>query len=153
MSLVISLGSNLGNKKANLKYAIHLLKTHFEFISQSRIYTSPAVDYLDQPDFYNQVSQFTNPSMSPKKVLKICQEIENKMGRKRDIPKGPRIIDIDILYCDGYTSSDHFLTIPHPQIMHRSFVVLPLKELPAFAELQKKFHYPTHFPNAAQPLQ
>ena len=133
MSLIIATGTNLGDKLNNLHKALHFLQKHFILIKKSQIYCSEAVDYLDQPDFFNQVLEFEIPSqLSPLEILKICSQIEKEMGRKRDIPKGPRVIDIDILFFQLESFHSQNLQIPHPRLFERSFVVRPLIELSFF---------------------
>jgi 2-amino-4-hydroxy-6-hydroxymethyldihydropteridine diphosphokinase len=152
MSLIIATGSNLGDKTSNLQLAEDLLKKHFSLTSKSRIYHSKAVDYLDQPDFYNQVLEFETPHLSPLETLSIINQIEKEMGRIRNISKGPRIIDIDILFFDDIHIETSTLTIPHPRLFERSFVVLPLKELPGFESLSKKYLFNESFETMAYPL-
>ncbi len=152
MSLFIATGSNLGDKLLHLKEARDILSTHFKFIAESRIYESPAVDYLNQPNFYNQVLEFKVPDELPQNVIKKLLEIENLMGRNRIIPKGPRVIDIDILFWNFDQISLPDLTIPHPRLFERSFVVLPLSELPGFLILKTKFSFKFTFDNTANPI-
>lgn len=128
------------------------LTRHFKLQAESQIYTSKAVDYLDQPDFYNQVLQFKLPQLAAEQVLTRLLEIENKLGRVRNIPAGPRTIDIDLLF---YALENHLspkLEIPHPRLWERSFVVLPLSELPFFKVLETQFNFSSKFGTPAQPL-
>lgn len=152
MSLVIATGSNLGNKMANLEMARVELSVYFKQIAQSRIYRSRAVDYTNQPDFYNQVLEFEIPKQAPCDILKILLSIESKMGRTRLISKGPRTIDLDILFIGEKVLSTPSLTIPHPALFSRSFVVLPLSELPIFDQLKSKYHFQFEFEVDASPL-
>ena len=101
----------------------------FLFIRKSSVYKSKAVDYTNQPDFLNQILEFEIPSSSPREVLQTCLEIEKSMGRDRDIPKGPRIIDIDIIFFSDVELKDENLFIPHPSWKDRAFVVKPLMEM------------------------
>jgi 2-amino-4-hydroxy-6-hydroxymethyldihydropteridine diphosphokinase len=151
-SIFIATGTNLGDRKKHLDEAKTILKKEFEFVAESRIYESPAVDYLNQPDFYNQVLEFKIPAISPEEVMKKLLQIEKDMGRNRDIPKGPRIIDLDILFWADKKIESETLSIPHPRLFERSFVVLPLSELPGFKELQKKYEFKFAFTNTAKPL-
>jgi 2-amino-4-hydroxy-6-hydroxymethyldihydropteridine diphosphokinase len=152
MSLFIATGTNLGDRALNLKSARDELKKYFAFIAESRIYESPAVDYLNQPDFYNQVLEFQIPSMTPDEVMSLLLKIEKEMGRNREIPKGPRVIDLDILFWGNETIQSDILTVPHPRLFERSFVVLPIAELPGFNELKKHFSFKFQFDNTATPL-
>jgi len=143
--MIIGLGSNLGDRYQNLAHALALLKQHFKWQGQSQIYGSAAVDYLDQPYFYNMVAQFALPALSPAQALKICLSIEDQLGRQRLIRRGPRNIDLDLLFwCtdtidlaakDGLPSTQ----IPHPRIWQRSFVFFLLQELPAVSILAQTF--------------
>lgn len=151
MSLFIGLGTNLGNKTQNLSLAKNYLENYFSFIGESRIYSSKAIEYLDQPDFYNQVMEFELPELSPPKVMEILLKIELDMGRQRDIPKGPRVIDLDLLFYGDQTIKTELVEVPHPRFFQRSFVVLPLKELPGFSSLNR-FSFPQSFSNSSAPL-
>lgn len=136
MSLVISLGSNLGVREKNLLDAKNELIKKFDLISISRIYESDAVDYTNQPAFLNQVLEFKVPDQSPQDLIKITLEIEKKLGRKREIDKGPRTVDIDILFWGNKSSNDPAIIIPHPRWNEREFIKKPLTEIPFFKELK-----------------
>ncbi|NOT79208.1 MAG: 2-amino-4-hydroxy-6-hydroxymethyldihydropteridine diphosphokinase [Bacteriovoracaceae bacterium] len=152
MSLFIATGSNLGDRKQQLDRAKLELSRIFEFIAESRIYESPAVDYLNQPDFYNQVLEFQLPKFSPSEVMSMLLKLEQNLGRNREVPKGPRIIDLDILFWGFDTVNLPHLTIPHPSLFERSFVVLPLSELPGFKDLNSRFSFNFSFNNTASPI-
>ncbi len=151
-SFFVATGTNLGDRIHNLNSAKFNLQQHFELIAESRIYESPAVDYLDQPDFYNQVLEFRVPKLDPEEVMALLLKIEAEMGRNRLIPKGPRLIDLDILFWGDKKIQTKTLIIPHPRLFERSFVVLPLSELPGFSELKKSFKFKLQFDNSAHPL-
>jgi 2-amino-4-hydroxy-6-hydroxymethyldihydropteridine diphosphokinase len=152
MSLFIATGTNIGDKKQNLIDAKNELMKYFEFIAESRIYTSKAIEYTQQDDFLNQVIEFKLPKISPNEVMSILLEIELKLGRRRDIPKGPRTIDLDIIFFSDLKIQTDLVNIPHPRLFERSFVVLPLSELPGFAQLKKHFSFPSEFSNQASPI-
>ena len=152
MSLFIATGSNVGNKIENLNLARKELSEYFQFIAESRIYTSKAIEYTNQDDFLNQVLEFTLPKISPDEVMAILLEIELRLGRRRDIPKGPRTIDLDIIFYSDLKIQTNLVNIPHPRLFERSFVVLPLSELPGFKELSKHFQFPSQFSNEAFPI-
>ncbi len=143
MSLIIGLGSNLENKEQNLQKAREMLQTHFTLIAQSRIFLSKAEDYLDQDDFLNQVVEFKRPELHPFEIMEILLKIENEMGRKRLIPKGPRIIDLDILFLGTEQFKNSNLEIPHPRLFQRIFVVEPLRDLPYYSVLKNVFTFPS----------
>ena len=149
MSLFIATGTNLGDRKFHLQTARDILCQHFNMIAQSRIYESPAVDYLNQPDFYNQVLEFNLPPMTPEECMDLLLQIEQDMGRNRLIPKGPRVIDLDILFWGTTLHSTDKLILPHPRLFERSFVVLPLSELPGFKILKQNFNFNFFFNNTA----
>lgn len=147
MSLIIGLGTNLGNRVENLQKAKNLLKKHFNLIAQSRLYLSPPADYFDQPDFINQVLEFCRPELEPDSIMNILLDIENEMGRQRLIPKGPRIIDLDLLFLGQETFKSLKVEVPHPRLFERNFVVLPLSELPYYSVLKKVFPFPSFHSN------
>lgn len=150
MSLIIATGSNLGDKEKNLNLAKTELSKHFKFIKESNIYSSPAVEYLNQPDFYNQVLEFEIPNdIEPTSVMELLLQIEKGLGRNREIPKGPRLIDIDIIFWSLLEINETNLIVPHPAWNERSFVVYPLKELPYFQTLKNYFKIPETFNNTA----
>jgi len=129
MIYFISLGSNLGDKPQNLsKAAEGLEKLGVRIIAGSSIYRTEPVDFLDQPWFLNQVLEVES-QLGPEEFLDLTQSIEVKLGRVRAIPKGPRIMDIDILLADDIIYRSERLTIPHPALEKRRFVLVPLNEM------------------------
>lgn len=152
MALIIATGSNLGNSKELLLKAKEQLSSVLEFVAESRIYVSKAQDYEAQPDFYNQVLEFKTPHKLPQDVIRELLEIEKSMGRERQVWRGPRTIDIDILFWDLEKISTPELTVPHPRWQERSFVVKPLAELPYFQTIKNCFTIPTVFPITANPI-
>lgn len=153
MSLIIATGSNLGDSLASLNTAKKLLQEKLQLVAESRIYRSAAVDYENQPDFLNQVLEFHIPaSWQPEEVMQWMLEIEQKMGRKRDVPKGPRTIDLDIIFWGLKSYNSPLLTLPHPRWNERSFIVYPLRELPFFQTIEKCFTIPRSFKVSASPL-
>ena len=152
MSLIIATGSNIGNSLQTLKAAQNELAKHFQLIAASRIYYSKAVEYENQPDFYNQVLEFSLPPISPDEVMILLLAIEIKFGRHRDIPKGPRTLDVDIIFWGTTAWNSDMVTVPHPRWSERSFVVKPLQELPFFQTIQKCFTIPHDFTVDATPL-
>jgi 2-amino-4-hydroxy-6-hydroxymethyldihydropteridine diphosphokinase len=150
MSLVIATGSNLGDKLNNLRQAKLALASVWNLTAESRIYCSAAVDYENQPDFFNQVLEFNLPNLSPEKAMTTMLEIEQQFGRSRDIPKGPRMIDI--IFWGHETHHTNHVTIPHPRWLERSFVVRPLQELPFFKSIEKCFTIPRTFQVEAFPI-
>lgn len=153
MSLIVATGSNIGNKVHHLNNAKLALCEHFYLIKASDIFSSEAVDYLDQPDFFNQVLEFEIPSKHPEAVIDLLLDIEKNFGRKRDIDKGPRTLDIDIIFWGlEEINIAHKLCVPHPRWSERSFVVKPLKQLPFFQTIKKYFKIPECFEVEAYPI-
>lgn len=127
---VLSLGSNLGDREENLKSAVISLRGsgHAEDLRCASLYETEPVGYDDQPYFLNTcVSFYTD--LPPYELLDLCHEIENGLRRVRTIKNGPRTIDLDILLYDDLHINDEKLTIPHPRMYQRAFVLYPLKEL------------------------
>jgi len=121
----LALGSNLGDRVANLKSAREALPPLVQILVCSPIYETPPWGYTDQPPFLNQVLK-AQTQLSPRKLLSHIKRIEIEMGRKATIRYGPRLIDIDILYYDDLILETRTLTIPHPRMTGRAFVWLPL---------------------------
>lgn len=147
-NLIISTGSNIGERVEFLQNALDILSKEFTLVQKSNVYESPAVDYLNQPDFLNQVLHFHTTYSSPDLVLEKTMEIEKDFGRKRNIDKGPRTLDIDLLFWNLETVKNDNLEIPHPRLFQRSFIVKPLSELKYFSNLREKFKFPTEFDNS-----
>ena len=97
-------------------------------LRQSGRYRTAPVGYLDQPDFLNAVAEIET-SLSPRALLGACLGIEAALHRLRTIKNGPRVIDIDLLLADGAESNDPELTLPHPRMRERAFVLVPLFDL------------------------
>lgn len=152
MSLIIASGSNIGDSLLILKAAQECLDQRFGLIAASRIYRSRAVEYSNQPDFFNQVLELKLPQFSPFEVMKELLFLEKDFGRSRDIPKGPRTLDLDIIFWGTLSISDDALIIPHPRWAERSFVVRPLQELPFFKTIEKCFTIPKTFDVDASPI-
>ncbi len=126
----LGLGSNIGNKKENIENALDLLESHKEIqvINVSSYYETDPVGYVDQDCFLNIVVAIET-NLKPKALLSYCNEIENELKRIRKIRWGPRTIDVDILLYENFLSQDESLTIPHPRMCERSFVMIPLYEI------------------------
>jgi len=128
-NICLHLGSNLGNRLLNLKQAISGISQEIGVVTnQSSIYLTQAWGKTNQPDFLNQTI-LALTDLSPQGVLKTILEIEEKIGRVREKKWGPRIIDIDILFYDELVLETPELTIPHPQIPKRNFVLIPTMEV------------------------
>ncbi len=125
----ILLGGNLGNRVENLTMALQLIKENCgEIIHTSSIYETAAWGITNQPDFLNQVITIET-SLSPEILLHQLLSIENKMGRKRSVKYGARVIDLDILLFDDVIINLPNLQIPHPALTQRRFALIPLTEI------------------------
>lgn len=124
----IGLGTNLGEREQNLTTAIAELQEFSEIRDQSSIYETSPVDYVDQPNFLNTAVKIST-SLSPIELIVRLEEIEHRMGRKKEIENGPRIIDLDILLFNEEIFETPALKIPHPRLHKRKFVLQPLSEI------------------------
>lgn len=123
------LGTNLGNRDANLSMARgHLLEKVGSILVSSKIYETRAWGKEDQPDFLNQVIVLKT-HLDPHKLLETLLWIENTLGRQRKVKWGERIIDLDILLYEDEVIHDEQITLPHPGIPLRRFTLLPLQEI------------------------
>jgi len=128
-TVYLALGSNLGDRRANLSAARdHLASVDLTITRASAIYETEPRDLVQQPWFLNQVIE-VETSLFPRQLLARAQKIERDMGRKRIQPKGPRVIDIDILLFGEAVIHTPDLEIPHPRMLERRFVLDPLAEL------------------------
>ena len=152
MALIIATGSNLGDRVTHLAEAKARLQERWMLVSESRVYQSAPVDYVEQPDFANQVLQFALPWESPESVMRQLLEIEMELGRVRTVQRGPRTVDIDIIFWGLNAFHSPSLTVPHPRWRERSFVVRALMELPFFHAIEKCFTIPSTFQVEAFPL-
>jgi 2-amino-4-hydroxy-6-hydroxymethyldihydropteridine diphosphokinase len=127
----VGLGSNLGNRAAYLLLAVRgMLDTGLDVIRLSSIYETEPVDHEDQPPFLNMIAELRGSTLpAPNQLLARLLRIEYALGRTRDLPKGPRTIDLDLLIFKDYQSDTEFLTLPHPRLPARRFVLVPLAEL------------------------
>lgn len=138
--IFLGIGSNLGDRPQNLEGVKRLLS--IQILASSSIYESEPVGYLNQPWFLNAVIQ-VEEGLSVRELLNRAQQVEKMLGRKRDIPKGPRTIDIDILFYNDLVLNEPDLIIPHPAIPERKFVLQPMDEVaPQFEHpvLHKTIH-------------
>jgi len=127
--IYLLLGSNLGDRRANLKMAQKLLQSEVgAFPKTSSLYRTKAWGPILQAAYYNQVLE-VNTQLEPHALLKRILSVEKKMGRVRKKKWGPRTIDIDILYYNREIIKDSNLILPHPQIPYRRFALVPLCEV------------------------
>ena len=128
---VLGLGSNVGDRRFQLQRAIRdLASSRLEIVQTSSLYLTEPVDYPDQAWFLNQ-ALLVRTRLPPYRLLARCLEIEEALGRRRRLPKGPRVIDVDILLYADRVLSDRKLTIPHPRFHLRRFALTPVAEIAA----------------------
>jgi 2-amino-4-hydroxy-6-hydroxymethyldihydropteridine diphosphokinase len=128
----IALGSNLvseyGDREANLREAVRRLGELGEVKAVSRFYDTEPVGYLDQPRFLN-AAVVLETVLDPAELMRALLEIERAMGRERVVAKGPRMIDLDLLLYGDRVMNTAELTLPHPEMQERRFVLEPLSEV------------------------
>jgi 2-amino-4-hydroxy-6-hydroxymethyldihydropteridine diphosphokinase len=124
----IALGSNMGDKIGTCRRAIDLLGKAGRVSKVSSFYSTEPVGYTDQEDFVNAVVEIRT-QLSPSELLACCHVIEDELGRSRLVRWGPRTIDLDILLYGDQVIDDRELTIPHPLMTTRAFVLIPLSEI------------------------
>jgi len=134
--IFLSLGSNLGDRRAHLLNACQALERLGRIISLSPTYKTDAWGKTDQPGFYNQAIEMSS-DLDPHKFLSQTLAVEHELGRVRDEKWGPRIIDIDILFFGDCIVNNQNLILPHPGIAVRKFVLAPL------ADIAPDFVHPT----------
>jgi 2-amino-4-hydroxy-6-hydroxymethyldihydropteridine diphosphokinase len=126
----LGLGSNEGDRLANLRAARDRLARSLSVTASSSVYeTAPQGEVLDQADFLNAVVE-VETDLGPHELLEVCKEVERELGREpAGVRHGPRPIDVDLLMLGGLRVADERLTLPHPEITSRRFVLEPLLEL------------------------
>ena len=125
----IALGSNLGDRQANLMSAILHLRTFGVGVKRcSSIWETEPVGITDQPWFFNAVTE-AETEMSPLELLRLMKRIEQAMGRELTAVNGPRILDIDLLFYGNECMQSEELELPHPRLQERRFVLQPMMEL------------------------
>ncbi len=126
----ISLGSNLGDRLEYLHKALNILNAHrgIKQLKVSSYYETEPVGHLEQGKFINAVASLKT-SLSSYDLLTFLQGIESSLERERTIRWGPRTIDLDLLFYDNLVLDSHILTLPHPRLTERAFVLIPLEEI------------------------
>jgi len=124
----LCLGSNLGEREENLCQALTLLSAKANLEKVSSVYETGPVGYKEQPLFLNLVCRITT-DLSPDELLHLAKDVETGMGRVPSFTNAPRIIDIDILFYEDRVMNTQNLTIPHPRLQDRAFVLIPLAEI------------------------
>ena len=129
-SSFIALGSNLRDREAQVRAGFEALAMlpQTRLARVSSLYRSSPVGYLDQPDFINAVAEIET-ALTPHALLEELFKIERSAGRVRDFPNGPRTLDLDLLLYEDFVCEGPALTLPHPRMHERAFVLAPLAEI------------------------
>ncbi len=130
MEYVLSMGTNIGDRKQNIEKAIESINSipYTDVIKCSKIYETEPVGYTRQDDFYN-VALLVNSEFEPHEMLGLCLGIEAGFGRKRGIKNGPRILDIDVIFAENEKIDTKNLEVPHPRYNERRFVLEPMLDI------------------------
>ncbi|MBP5856459.1 2-amino-4-hydroxy-6-hydroxymethyldihydropteridine diphosphokinase [Marivibrio halodurans] len=126
--VLIALGANLGDRRAHLARAVEALRADMALDALSRLYETAPMYVADQPAFLNMAVR-GRTALAPRALLDRLKEIEDALGRETTYRNGPRAIDLDILYHGDRIVSDDRLTVPHPRIAERAFVLVPLMDI------------------------
>lgn len=126
----IALGSNLKNPQHQLQQGFAALARmpRTQLVAQSSLYRSAPVGYADQPDFVNAAAAVTT-ELEPRALLDALLNIEREHGRVREVPNGPRTLDLDLVLYGERVINEPGLTVPHPRMAQRAFVIVPLAEI------------------------
>lgn len=126
----VGMGSNLNDPPRQVQRAMRELGAlpHTRLVARSALYRSAPLGYFDQPDFINAVAKLET-GLAPRALLDALLELERRQGRTRDFANAPRTLDLDVLLYDGLNHHEHGLTVPHPQMHLRAFVLVPLLEI------------------------
>ncbi|MSP08304.1 MAG: 2-amino-4-hydroxy-6-hydroxymethyldihydropteridine diphosphokinase [Chitinophagaceae bacterium] len=123
------IGGNLGDRLGNLKNATKEIELHCgKILSSSAIYETAAWGFTEQPPFFNQALQ-VETALSATELMQQLLSIELSLGRERLLPLGPRSIDLDIIYFNNEIIHNDIVSIPHPRMEQRNFVLIPLNEI------------------------
>lgn len=126
----LSIGSNIGDRLRHLQESVQALHSQegIEVEAVSSVYETAPIGYIGQADFLNMAVKLQT-TLDPHALLKVCQQIEYDLGRKRLIRWGPRTIDLDILLYNNENIESENLIVPHPRMYERAFVLVPLFEI------------------------
>ncbi len=126
--IYLALGSNVGQRKSNLKKALELLKRNVKVVKLSLVYQTKPVGYEKQNNFLNMALE-GKTQLTPIELVKFTGQVEKEVGRIRRFRYGPREIDIDILFYDDLVYHHERIQVPHPRLQERDFVLRPLMDL------------------------
>jgi 2-amino-4-hydroxy-6-hydroxymethyldihydropteridine diphosphokinase len=124
----IALGTNLGDRSANLRAALEAFPPDVRVLAESHVYETPPWGYADQPAFLNMAVR-AETDLEPEALLGYLKQLEAQLGREPSFRNGPRRIDLDILFYDDLVLDESSLSIPHPRLHERAFVLVPLADL------------------------
>ena len=124
----IGIGSNLGNRNDNICRALNLIAKKLKITQISSVFETEPEGYKEQPDFLNAVIKL-DVHVNVRELLRLLKSIESDLGRKKDFRNAPRIIDLDILFYGDTVIKQDDLTVPHPRLHERNFVLIPLSEI------------------------
>jgi len=127
-TIYLSLGANLGDRQGNIDQALELLRQRLTIQRVSSCYETAPVGFAAQPDFVNIACQ-AHTDLPPAELLRLVKQVEQQLGRRATFRYGPRLIDVDILLYDDQVIDTPELTIPHPRMAERAFVLAPLAEI------------------------
>ncbi len=127
-TVYIALGSNLGARGALLRGALDRLEEQVAVTAVSPVYETDPVGYTEQGPFLNAVVGGTT-TLAPRALLRALLRIERDLGRERPFPNAPRTIDLDLLFYDALVLDTPDLTVPHPRLHERAFVLAPLADI------------------------
>ncbi|TSD95603.1 2-amino-4-hydroxy-6-hydroxymethyldihydropteridine diphosphokinase [Skermania sp. ID1734] len=131
--VVLSIGSNVGDSHAHLQGVLDRLGPRT--LAVSRVYRTPPWGGVEQQDFLNAIVIAADTELDCRGWLRLAQDCERAADRVRDVRWGPRTLDVDIIDCDGRSSADPELTLPHPRAKDRAFVLVPWLEIDPAARL------------------
>ena len=126
--IYLSLGTNLGDRLANLRAALKGLPPKVIVRAESKIYETPAWGFEDQPAFLNMAIR-GGTDLEPEPLLMYLKQLETRLGRRPSFHWGPRLIDIDLLFYEALVLDTPLLVIPHPRLHERAFVLVPLADI------------------------
>ncbi len=127
-TIYLALGTNLGDRMDNLHRAVAALSPTLRVTGLSSVYETPPWGYADQPAFLN-MALAGETDLEPLALIVFLKKLETDLGREKTFRNGPRIIDIDILFYDDLIFEQAELTIPHPRLHERAFVLVPLNDI------------------------
>lgn len=127
-TVYLGLGTNLGDRAGNLRQALRALTPDFRLQAISAVYETAPAYVLDQPRFYN-LAACAETALPPHDALRALKQLEVRLGRTAGLRFGPRLIDLDLLFYDALVLETPELTLPHPRLEERAFVLAPLAEI------------------------